>query len=464
MDIKKVKDEGASKEFFVSLSPGEIESQIEEVLKKRAKTMKLDGFRPGKVPFEIVRKYYEDAARSQVLSDSVQEAYKKVSKEEKIRPLLDPTYRIDEGYEKGKEFSFSLTAYPYPEITLKDFKEISLEKLKVEFPDSVVESRLKKIAEQYVGYEAQDSSYAAQMEDKVIIDLESHHGKKRLKNYTGKEIAITLKSEENFLSFLHEHLKGVQKGQKLDFTHAFSADEKDKDLSGNTISFSIKVHRVESPHKYEVGDQLAQKLGHENLEKFREFIRNTIQNEHDNVARLYHKRHLLDALSDHYPFPVPQVLIDREFGAIWYRLQEEMAKDEEKPEKTEEELREDCKKLADRRVRLGLLISEISRVHNIRVTEEMLRRRLISEMFQNPRYAAEISEYYRRNPEAVEQIRSSILEDLIVDFILSQVSFSEVSVSPEALKEKMQDILPGFGEEALPVEEELSSESAHETL
>jgi trigger factor len=453
MNIVTTKTSGLTTDFKITIPSSVIAGKISSWLQEKSKYVRIDGFRPGKVPLNIVHQRYGQQATQDVLEEAIKENTQKVLHEHSIRPVLQPVYAVDP-YEDGKDFSFSLSVDRMPEISLKDFKSIKVEKLVVEIGEKEIESALKTLAERYTKFKPSAANYKLKEGDRATVSLVCEDSnKKTIKSYSGDKVNIVVGKDEIGLGFVEEKLLGHKAGDKVTVDHAFAKDYQDKAVAGKKVVFKVEITEVAQPEKIKVGEDLAKELGCEGLKDLKDKINGNLQKEHDSLAKIYHKRSVLDALESSYKFELPSRMVKAEFDSIWNHLQQEIANAkasgeyEDDGDTSETELKSEYEKIAERRVRLGLLIAEVSKADSIRVSPEIARNVIFKEAMKYPGQEKEVIQFYRDNPQEIERLTSPVLEDLVVEHIFSQSTHKEVKVSVKQLEEKLRGVLPGYGED-----------------
>ncbi|MCX7338226.1 MAG: trigger factor [Alphaproteobacteria bacterium] len=448
MDIQKTLTDGLKSEFKVTIPAEKVIEKINEWLVEKAKTIRMDGFRPGKVPLQMVRQRYADQAQAEIMEWLVQDAAKKVLEDHKMHLATQPIYNATD-IVLGQDFDFSLSFESMPEIILQDFKKIKFEKLVVDVDMADVQESLQKIAEGYQKFSPAAEGYKAKEGDKVTVDVSCKMDGKVKLSYSGKGGQFVLGDNELEMDYLEEKLIGCQCGDELDVDHVFEQNDPDESVAGKKATFHVKINEISQPESLAISDELAKELDCDDLADLTAKIQQSLQTQHDANARLYHKRLVLDTLADTYDFDLPQHMIKAEFDIIWKRLQDEIANaatnegTAEESEKTDEELRVEYEGIAKRRVKLGLIIAEISKVHNIVVTPDMIRNLILREALNYPGQERTIIDLYRKYPNAVEKLTSPALEDLVIDFVLSEATLTEKKISKADLYKKVAEILPG---------------------
>ena len=450
MIIQTVKAEALSHEFKVSIPANDISEKITLFIQEKAKTFKMDGFRPGKAPLHVVKNQYEGAATEKALDQFIKDSIRKITQDNKIVLATEPNLTFDE-YAPGKDFSFTVVAESMPVFEVNDFSKISLDKYVTEVTDEMVEKRLQKIADNNLKFSKVDDSYAIQEKDFVEFSMVCELDGKKVSLFT-KESVRGLVGEiylDKDLD-LSTALKGQKKGADVSLTRTLPDDVSDQSLKGKKVSLKLKVIHIDKTEPHTVSEDFAKDLGYKTLEECRQGTKDRLNQEVQGQAFICHKRYLLDALAKEYKFDLPSTMVKNEFDLIWEQLQRELKEAKEagtldsSDDKSEAELRKEYEALAERRVRLGILISKIAATHKISVSSEMLANAIIQEAARHLMAYQQVLDFYKNNYHAREQLRSSILENEVVRFVLDKVSLKEVKVTHKQLVDHVKAVLPDF--------------------
>lgn len=450
MIIQTVKAESLNHEFKVSVPANDISEKVASWLQERAKTLKMDGFRPGKVPMNIVKNQYEGVATEKVLDQLVNDSLRKIKKDNGISLAVDPVFSFDD-YAPGQDFSFTVTTESMPKVDLKDFSKISLEKITFEVSDDMVEKRLQKIAGESFKYSDTPDSYVIKNKDHIkfsfVCEVDGT-----------KDTPFTIESDSGLAGNLFcdtlfnvsQELVGLKKGDSVTFTRLLPKGIGFKGFEEKEASITVCIQKVEIAEPCGVNEDLAKKLRFETLDELRTFLRQNLDAEKQSQVFLCNKRYALDALAKEYDFELPPTMVKGEFDAIWNQLQAELkhAREndtlDESEDRPEEELRKEYEGLAERRVRLGILVSAIAANNKISVSSEDLAKGIIRQAVnQGFDYKATL-DFYRNNEEARERFRASLLENEVVRFVLDKVDCKEIKVTQKQLTERIQAVLPDF--------------------
>lgn len=465
MQVQQTVSDGLRREFKITVPADELNKKINESLAQTAKKIKLPGFRPGKVPLSILKQRYGQQVTQEAVEAAINETYQSLISEKKFRQAGQPVYNVH-SFEEGKDLVYDLALEVLPEIELLDFKKIKLEKLIVEVSEKEIDEALENIVAEHRKHKDLDKPRAAQKNDLVSFYLTAKSEGEIIKDFN--RIALTIVADAGQFVFpeIEKALVGMKIEATKDIEQKFADDFGDKLLAGKNITWTIAVTKIQEPIVFSINDELAKEFDCENLAEFRLKIRETIEDDNNKMARIYQKRHLLDSLAEQYDFDLPKAMTDGEFNTIWQRLQDEIADAkargsfEDDGDKTEDELKAEYRGIAERRVRLGLLISEVAKINKIGMTDAELQQLVLQEALRYREQAKQVIDYYQKNPEAVRQLSATALEDKVVDFILSQSENKEVKVSASALKSKLKGILPGLEEDEEVVAEKSKKEKS----
>lgn len=433
MQVTEINAEGLKREFSVVVPAGDIESKLVSRLSQIGNTVKIPGFRPGKAPIALLKKRYGDAVKGEVLEQTLQDSWQRTVEDKGLRPATQPKIEIVK-FEEGADLEYKLAVEVLPEIAPVDFGAIELERRVAKPTDEQVDKALERVAAQRRSFEA-EAGRAAAMGDRVLIDF---LGKVDGEPFSGgevKDFQLELGSG-SFLQGFDEQIVGAKGGETRQAKIQMAADHPNEQLRGKEVAFDVTVKEVQTPKAVAIDDALAQSSGLENLAALKKAIRDQLEREYAQISRLHLKRALLDKLADSHDFPVPDGIVEQEFQTIWTQVKEAMEKDqldEDDKGKGEDELKERYRAIAVRRVRLGLLLSEMGRTNNIRVSQDDLNRAMQQEVARFPGQEARVYEYFQKNPQAMQELQAPIFEDKVVDFIVAMAKVTDREVSVEDL-------------------------------
>jgi trigger factor len=443
MQVTETLSEGLKRAFTVVVPASDIETKRSARFANLGKTLALPGFRPGKVPLTLVRQRYGTAVTAEVLEESVSEATRQVLSERGLRPAQQPKVDLISldvgGGGAAKDLEFKVELELLPDIDLPDFSTISLTRLKVEASSETVDKTLADIARRNrelveIAPEELGDRGAAQGEV-LTVDYVGRVDGEVFPGGTGNDIAVDV-GGEGFIPGFTEQLEGVKPGETRTIEVSFPAEYSVPNLAGKPATFEVTGKKLSRSVVPEVDDELAEKLGFDDLAAMREAVTRRIQGEYDQISRLRLKRQLLDALAEVAKFASPEGMVEQEFSQIWQRLETDRKEgrlDDDDKDKDEETLKSDYRAIAERRVRLGLLLQEIGRVNAITVAADEMARAMRMEAMRYPGREQQIMELFRQNPRASETLRGPIYEEKVVDFVLELAKVEDNIVTPEEL-------------------------------
>jgi trigger factor len=434
MQITQTAVDGLKHEYKVVLSAKDIEAKIDRRLGELSRQVRVPGFRPGKVPLSVLKKRYGDAVLGEVVEQAVSESSAQAIQENGLRPAIRPNIEIT-AFEKGNDLEFKMAVEVLPKIEPMDFSTLKLERLTAEVAEESVEESLQRLAAQYKKTEPAPAGHKAAKGDVVVIDFKGSIGGQPFPGGSAEGHYLELGAGQ-FIPGFEEQLEGVEAGAAKTVSVTFPADYPAEALRGKAAEFEVAVKEVRQPVASKVDDELAKAMGVENIDALRKTMRERLQREYAEVAKTRLKRALLDALAAAHDFPVPAGMVDMEFEQIWHQIEQSKKSGQLDPEeaaKSEEELKADYRGIAERRVRLGLLLSEVGQRHNIAVAPEEVNRAMIEEARRFPGQERQVLEYFKNAPEAMAQLRAPLFEAKVVDFILELAKPSERKVTVDEL-------------------------------
>lgn len=435
MQVTETLSEGLKRGFAVTLPAAEIEKKRTAKLAEIGKSIRLPGFRPGKVPANLVKQRYGTAVMAEVLEESVNDATRQVLDDRGLRPAAQPKVDMVGQIEDAKDLEFTVEVELLPEIAMPDFAAIDLVRFRAEPEPEAVDKALTEIASRQEGRQAVTDDRGATTGDTATVDFVGKVDGTPFAGGTGTDMPVKL-GGAGFIPGFAEGMEGMKPDESRTIEVTFPAEYHAKELAGKPATFEITLKKLEQPKPAEVDDELATSIGFDDLDDLRKAISGRIQQELDGISRMRIKRDLLDALSKAVTFAVPPSMAETEFDAIWKRIEEDKAAgrmDEEDKSKDEDTLRSDYRAIADRRVRLGLLLSEIGRANSIQVQPDELTRAMRAEAARYPGQEAQVMEFFRKNPQATDGLRGPLYEDKVIDFILELAKVEDRQVTPEEL-------------------------------
>jgi len=437
MQITETNATGLKREFKVVVPADALQGQVETRLKELGERIRMPGFRPGKVPLQLLKQRYEKSVMGEVLEKTVQEGSSQLLNERNLRPAGQPKVEIVK-FENGADLEFSVAMEVIPEITPVDFKTIALERTVVDVPDSEIEESLQRLAKRQRKPEPAADDHAARSGDVVVIDFVGRVDGKEFEGGKADDFHLELGSGA-FIPGFEDQLTGLKKGDRKTVNVTFPAEYGNKDLAGKPAEFDVTVKQVSQLKDTPIDDEMAKALGADDLATLRTRVREQIERDYRLAGRARLKRGLLDQLADKHDFTLPEGLVEAEFEAIWKQIETDMKADRldaEDKGKSEEQLKTEYRDIAKRRVKLGLLLSEVGRSNNIQVPNDDLTRAVIAEARRYPGQEKQVIDYYQKTPEALNQLRAPIYEDKVIDFILELAQVSERRATPEQFRKE----------------------------
>lgn len=434
MQVTETKNEGLKREFQIVIPAADIEASIDSRLKELAGTVRLPGFRPGHAPVKLMRQRFGDAVLAEVVEQVIGTSSSQLLGDRGLRLAVQPDVKVTR-MEKGADLEFTVALEILPDIAPPDFSNVKLERLVVHSDEGEVEKTLGRLAEAYRSMEPIADDRPAADGDVVVIDFTGSVDGKEFPGGRAEGYYLQLGSK-SFIPGFEDQLVGAKAGSRVTVTVTFPADYATSDLAGKEAAFEVDVKEIREARLATIDDELAKRAGKENLEALKQVIRETHGAQFKDVSRQRLKRALLDTLAATHDFAVPEGLVEHEANAIWQQVEEQKKSGMPDPEfegKSDEELRTEVRGIAERRVRLALLLAEVGRTNNISVTKEDLGRAMMAEAGRYPGQEAAVLRYFRENPRAQEMLKAPLLEDKVVDFVLELVQLTERTVTVDEL-------------------------------
>jgi trigger factor len=451
MQIVQKSGEGLSRVFGVTVPAGDLVERLDARIAEIAPTLNIKGFRPGKVPQAHVRKLYGKAIMSEVVEQTLSETTQKVLDDNKLRPASDPDLKPEgdmaQVIEGKADLAYEIAFEIIPDFDAADLSAISLKRPIYEPAEAEVDEAVAELAKQNRTYQSRTGkSQKAKDGDLLVIDFLGTLDGVAFDGGAATDAELTLGSGQ-FIPGFEEQLVGAKPGDEVTVKVTFPADYQAANLAGKDAEFAVTVKEVKAPVESEANDALAERLGLENLEKLREVLKTNLEEQYAGASRFKLKRALLDALDGLHDFPLPPKMVEAEFASIWGQVQADKERGDLPPEdaeKSDETLQTEYRKIAERRVRLGLVLAEIGRTNNVQVSEQELAEAMRREAMRYGPQAQQIFEFFRQNQAAQAQLRAPIFEDKVVDLILAQAKVEDEAVSKEELL-KEDDMPEGYG-------------------
>jgi trigger factor len=442
MQVTETLSQGLKHEFQVSVPASDLDAKADARLVDMKDKVRLNGFRPGKVPVSHLKKVYGRSVMAETIDQTIRDANTQIFTERGFRLATEPKIimptektEVDDLLAGKSDLKYTVAIEVVPAIQLADFKSFNVEKVVADVTDADIDEAIKRIADQNRGYAAKDEGAKAESGDRVTISFKGSINGTPFEGGTGENIPVVIGSN-TFIPGFEEQLIGVGAGETRTLKVTFPKNYGNATLAGQPAEFETTANLVEAPQPVEINDEFAKTLGLESLDKLKEAMRDRLTAEFAGATRQRVKRALLDHLDEAHKFEAPPSLIDEEFNLMWNSVKAEMdssGKTFADENTTEEAASEEYRKIADRRVRLGLVLSEIGEKNKITVTEDEVSRAVIERARSMPGREKEVWDFYRNNANALAQLRAPIYEDKVVDFILELANVTEKKVSREEL-------------------------------
>ena len=451
MQVTETLSEGLKREFKVVVSAAELDAKVNLRLDELKSRIQIRGFRPGKVPVAHLKRIYGRSAMAEVIDATVRETNNQIVSERGFKLAADPKVMLpteQEAIEKlisGKsDLDYRMAVEIVPPIELTDFKTIRLTKLTSEVTDADIDEAVARITEQNKHYSAKPEGGKAAKDDRVVISFAGTINGKPFEGGSADNSVVLIGSNA-FVPGFEDQLIGIGVGETRTLKVKFPDHYPKADLAGKNAEFVVTAKSVETPSAVMVPDELAKSLGLESLAKLREAVKDRIAREHAAMSRQKVKRALLDALDERHKFEPPPSLVEEEFDRVWKSILSEMENQKKSfadENTTEEKARAEYRAIAERRVRLGLVLAEIGEKNKITVADDELNRAVTERARQFPGQERQLYEYFRKNPQGVAALRAPIYEEKVVDFLLELASVTEKKVPREELYEEEEDSMP----------------------
>jgi trigger factor len=439
MQTVETLNEGLKRAYRLTIPKQDIEARVDGELRKVAPQIRMPGFRPGKVPANLVRKMHGPALEQEALNSAVQEGVQRLIAEQKLRPAMQPSVELEEGG-PGQDAVIKVELETLPDVPEPKIEGLKLERLRAEATDSDVDSELERMAGGQKSFDAAPSGYAAEKGDLVVMDYEGTVDGEAFEGGKGESMSVELGSGRLIPGF-EDQLVGAKANEQKVVKVAFPDDYPVAYLKGKDAVFEVTVNEVRRPRGTQVDDGFAQSMGLESLDQLRQLLKGQVEQELNGLTRTHMKRRLLDQLAASHDFDVPPSMVEAEFGQIWQQLEQE-ADREDDPAAARAEMeseRDEYRGIAERRVRLGLLLSEIGRANGIDVNQNEMNQIVMQAAQQyRPEDRQRFIEYVRNDPMAAAQLRAPLFEDKVVDYLFEKAEIAERVVSRETLQSEIE--------------------------
>ena len=440
MQVTETLSQGLKREFRVVLPASELEQRLSGELATMKDRVRINGFRPGKVPVAHLRRLYGRSVMADVVQNAVTEANRKIVDENGLKLALEPQVQFPEDKESVEQvmeakgdLAFTVALEVLPSFELADLSDVTVKKQVVDPSDGEVDEAIARMAQQNRPFGPKEG--AAETGDRVVVDFIGTIDGETFEGGSAEGITVEIGSA-SFIPGFEEQLVGVTAGQTLKVNVTFPPNYGAAHLAGKPAEFDVTVKEVQGAGELTIDDEVAKGFGMESLEKLRDAVRGAIQRDYDAQARRKLKKELLDALDAKYTFELPPSLVEQEFAAVWSQVEADMksnGKTFADENTTEEEARAEYRRIAERRVRLGLVLAQVGEKADIKVADDEVTKALVERVRQYPGQEKQVWEFYQKNPQALAEIRAPLFEEKVVDHVLAQVKVTEEPVSKEQL-------------------------------
>ncbi len=443
MQVTETLSQGLKREFKVVLPATDLATRLEGQLTELQAKARINGFRPGKVPVAHLKRLYGRSVMTEVVQEAVNEAHRKIIEDNALRPAAQPKFdfpgeqdELEKAFEASADFAFTIAMEVLPKIEVGGFDDVEIVRLGADVADSEVDEVLKRLAEQSRAFTPKEGDNAvAANGDKVTIDFVGKIDGEAFEGGSGEGQDLVLGSG-SFIPGFELQLEGLAVGESRAVTVSFPEDYSAAHLAGKAATFDVTLKGVAAPRDVAIDDELAKGFGLEDLDKLKELIKANIARDYAAASRRKWKRELLDALDKKYSFELPEGLVTQEFDQVWRRVaaeQGQSGRSFEDEGTTEEAARAEYQRIAERRVRLGLLLADIGEKAGVTISDDEFGQALIARVRSYPGQEKVVWDYYQKNPEARAEIRAPLYEEKVVDHILALVKVTDKTVSKEEL-------------------------------
>jgi trigger factor len=439
MQIRETISEPLHREFNVVVALKDLDEKLTGRLAEMQPRIHLKGFRPGKAPVSFLKKTYGKSLMGEIVNNAINESSEQVLKEKEIKPATTPRVdfvsELDTVIAGKSDLEFTMKVDLMPDFSLANLSELKAERLVSEVDDAAVDEALKRIADSQKVYTDQGEGAEAAMGDALTLDFEGKVDGEGFEGNKAENFDVTLGSKA-FVPGFEDQLVGVKAGETRLVKVTFPKDYGVRKLAEKDAEFEVKVHSVRSAEDVPIDDELAKKIGLDTLDQLKERVREQMKADYSRASRTHLKRRILDALDSSHSFELPQGMVNQEFEAIWQQVEAELKREGSSPEdegKIEDELKAEYRGIAERRVRLGLVLAKIGEQNAIAVSQEEVNRALAARARQFPGQEKQVIEYYTNNPQAIAEIRVPLFEDKVIDFLAELIEVKDRPVAREIL-------------------------------
>jgi trigger factor len=439
MQITETVSEGLRREYKVVVPMGDLDAKVTARLEEMKPKMHLKGFRPGKAPVSFLKKQYGKSMMGEVVEQAVNDGSAKAIADNALKPAFQPRVEavgeIEQVIEGKADLEFTVTVDLMPDFDVTDLSKMKVERLVSDVTDADIDEALKRLAEQSRTYSPRAEDASAELDDIVKIDFVGRVDGEEFAGGKGEGFDLTLGSGQ-FIPGFEEQIIGAKTGETRDVKVTFPADYPEAKLAGKDAVFAVTVKEVKAPDEAKADDELAKRLGLESLGVLKDRVREQVKTDFTRATRVHLKRRILDALDTTHSFELPPAMVESEFNSIWSQVEAELKREGKTAAdegKSEDDLKKEYHDIAERRIRLGLVLARIGEQNGLTVPADELQRAIAQRARQFPGQEQQVFEYYTKNPQAQAEIRAPIFEDKVVDFITELADVTDRKVDRETL-------------------------------
>jgi trigger factor len=431
MQVTELSNDGLKREYKVVVPFAEIEGRVSARLTELSKTIRMPGFRPGKVPVSLLKKQYGRSVMGEVLEQAVNQGSQATISERELKPALRPKIEVT-SFDEGADLEFTMALEVLPEVPETDLKALHLTRPVAPVSEDAVERALDNLVQRSRRFEPAAEPRPSRDGDQVIIDFEGRIDGEPFEGGKAEDFPLVLGSGAMIPGF-EDQLKGLAGGSEATVEVSLPESYPQAEIAGKAATFEVRIKEVREAAPLAIDDALAKGRGFDDLAAMKKVIRESIEREYGRYSRAKVKRALLDRLAEEYRFGVPAGMVDLEFEAIWKQIKDEIERTGNDSGKSEDELKEEYRAIAERRVRLGLILSDIGQKNELKVEQHELNTAIVEQAQRYPGQQQKVLDFFRSNPQAIEQLRAPLYEDKVVDFILQMANVKDETVTPEEL-------------------------------
>jgi trigger factor len=446
MQITQTVSEDLRRQFTVTIAASELDAKVTKRLEEMKPKVNLKGFRPGKAPVSFLKKQFGKSVMGEVVEQAVNEGSQKAISDNQLKPALQPKVEpvgdVQQVVDGKADLQFTVTVDLMPEFEATDVSKLSVERLTSEVTDADVDEALDRLAKQSRGYAAKPEGEGAAKDDVAVIDFLGSIDGVPFDGGKGEDFSLTLGSGQ-FIPGFEDQLIGAKTGEQRDVNVTFPAEYHAPDLAGKDAVFAVTVKEIKTPEEAKIDDELATKMGLDNLTTLKDRVRDQVKGDFTAASRLHLKRRILDALDNAHSFPLPPAMVEAEFESIWAQVEAELKREGKTAAdegKTEDELKAEYRAIAERRVRLGLVLGKLGEQNGITITGDEVNRAIMARARQFPGQEQQVFQYYANNQQAQAEIRAPLFEDKVVDFIAELAQVTDKPVDRETLFKDPDDL------------------------